>query len=254
MFYHKHKFSPRIMLVVSVPLILVASLIAVYPKTGSWRGSANGASRSTEPISPLQQSTQIITSFFTGSGLPIHIQNAVAANDRGTTGIRYGIANIGGAEINGIDLALFDFNSTGGLMTVHAWSLTSKLAPGQSANFSLQLKLPATATSRLILTAEAVRGNADFGSNTATHWQANFIDLAQAIGVLVAGGSVPGLQITQRSAAIPELSGSSYCSDAFAKAFHLSKTSDGIPLNAFSCDRNSRSLVFGFNAKKLALP
>lgn len=104
----------------------------------------------------------------------------------------------------------------------------------------------------MILTAEAVRANADISRNTATHWQVNFTELAQTVGALAAGGQAPDLQSTQRTAAIPELSGSSYCSEAFAKAFQLSKTSDGKALTAFTCDRTQRSFVFGFNAKSLA--
>ncbi len=250
----KNKISLRFKLAVIAPLasaVCLLGLIAVYAKTNAGRDSAHRASYPAASNNQLQQTVPITASFFTPAGLPIRIFAATASNDKGATGLSYTITNPGSAEISSVDLALFDFNPTGGLMNVQVWTLQTALPAGKSASFSLRLKSPATAASRLILTAEAVRGNADLARNTAAHWQTDFIELAQTIGALAAGGKDTGLQSAQRTAAIPELSGSSYCSDAFAKAFQLSKTSDGKALNAFTCDRTQRSFVFGFNAKSL---
>jgi hypothetical protein len=254
MFGRKNKISLRFKLVVIASLVLaicLLGLIGVYGKTTIWRGSASRAARPAESSAQAQQPVPIIASYFTPASLPIRIAAAAASNDKGATGLSYTITNIGSGEVSGIDLALFDFNPTGGLMKVQVWNLQTSLAAGKSANYSLGLKSPATAASRLILSAEAVRADADISRNTAASWHVDFLDLAQTIAGLAVGGKDTGLQSTQRTAAIPELSGSAYCSDAFAKAFQLSKLSDGKALSAFTCDRTRRSFVFGFNNKSL---
>ena len=254
MLNRKNKVSLQFKLVAIGSLTFAVGLlglVAVYAKTNVWRASASSAAKLSESSVQVQQPVPIIASYFTPAGLPIQIVAAAASNDKGATGFSYTIINIGSAEVSSLDLALFDFNPAGGLMKVQVWNLQTSLATGKSANFSLRLKSPATTASRLILSVEAVRGNADVSRNTATHWQIGFTELAQTIASLATGGKDPGLQSTQRSANIPELSGSSYCSDAFAKAFQLSKLSDGKALSAFTCDRTQRSFVFGFNGKSL---
>lgn len=238
------------LIVLSSLTVCMLGLIVASGKT-YWRALANWHRQPPNPAIQLQQPLSLITGFFTPAGLPIRIVAAAASNDKGATGLNYTIINAGNAEVSGVDLALFDFNPTGGLMKVQVWNLQTSLAAGKSANYSLSLKSPATDASRLILSAEAVRTDADISRNTATHWQVNFPDLAQTIAALAVGGKDSGPQSTQRTAAIPELSGSAYCSDAFAKAFQLSKLSDGKPLSAFTCDRTRRSFVFGFNDKSL---
>ena len=137
-------------------------------------------------------------------------------------------------------------------MKSQVWNLQTSLKTDASASFSQRLKSRASADSRLILSVEAVRGDANVSRNTATGWQVGFNELAQTVAILATGGKAPNLQAIQRPTKIPELYGSAYCSDAFAKAFQLSKISDAKALNSFTCDRNERTFIFGFNGKDLA--
>jgi len=225
MLSRRNKILSRFKLVVIAPSVVAACLLGLLP---------------------------VATSFYNLAGLPIQIAAAAAGFDKGVTTLSYALSNAGGAEVSAVDMVLFDFNPAGKLLNAQAWNLQPGLGAGKSATFSLRLRSHPTPASRLVLSVEAVRADADVSRNTATNWQADFTGLAQAVATLVAGGNAVSPQTTQARASIPELFGSSYCSDAFGRAFRLSKAGGAQPLTAFTCDRNERSFVFGFNGKSLA--
>ncbi|HMV49107.1 MAG TPA: hypothetical protein PLD20_30950 [Blastocatellia bacterium] len=236
------RISLRIKLTVFAALVLVSSLTALAYSRGALFG---------KPQPQQQPPVPIFASYFNPAGLPVRIVTAAANAEKNAASLSYSIINTSGSEISGLDLVLFEFDRTGKLLKSQAWNLQTSLKVGANLNFSQRLKPRLAADSRLVLSVEAVRGDADISRNSATHWQVGFTELAQTVAILANGGRDPNLQSTQRSAGIPELSGAAYCSDAFAKAFQLSKLSDGKALSSFTCDRNERTFVFGFNGKDL---
>lgn len=220
------------------------SLIAVSAKTDIWRNSANNAVGLAEISKQSQQPTPLDALIFNASGLPIRIAAITASNDRGAANLNYTIVNTGTTNVGSVDLAIFDFNPAGKLMSVQTWNLQTAVGAGATRNLSLQLKRRATPGRRLVISVEAARGDAGT-------WQVGFDELAQAIAASITGpqGAVPVAR--QSTEKIPESHGAAFCSEAFGRAFRLSKTGDGKALSAFTCDRNQRFSAFGFNEKSL---
>jgi hypothetical protein len=241
MFRQENRFSLRVKLAAFSAVVLISSLTALAFNHGPLFSRPQ----------PQQQPVPVIASYFNPAGMPVRIATTTAGTDKGATSLNYSIANTSGTEISSLDLVLFDFDPAGKLMKSQAWNLQTSLKAGASANFSQRLKSRATKNSRLILSVEAVRSDADFSRNTATGWQVGFNELAQTVALVATGGKDPGLQSAQRPTKIAELAGSAYCSDAFVKAFQLSKISDAKALSSFTCDHHERTFVFGFNGKDL---
>jgi hypothetical protein len=224
--------------------ILVASVLALmigYAKTRVLLSAAGGGSRI---ASPQAQPQPIDVGLFVAQGMPVQFAEAVAKNDKGSPDLTYTLTNNGGGSIDGIDLALFDFNPAGKLMEVQSWSPQTKIEAGASQTFSLKLRHRMTPGNRLVLCVEAIRGDAGA-------WQVDFNDLAQAMGASVAGVSATPPEVKQRAEKIPESFGGAYCSDAFGRAFLLAKSDDGKGLTSFICDRDQHFSAFSFSAKNL---
>lgn len=197
-----------------------------------------------EANTQLQQPTPLDALFFNASGLPVRMTAVTAANERGTSKLNYTFNNAGTTKVSSVDLVAFDFNPAGRLMSVQTWNLQVSLNAGANQSLSLNLKRRVTPGRRLVISVESVRGDSGM-------WQVGFDELAQAIAVSITGpqGAVPVAK--QSSEKIPESHGAAFCSDAFGRAFRLSKIGDGKALSAFTCDREQRFSAFGFNAKSL---
>jgi hypothetical protein len=230
-------------------LAVVISILAVSTVAGLALSQLILLTRSAKPSqlqvsAQQQQPTPLDALFFNASGLPVRMTAATAVNDRGASTLNYTFSNAGTTTVNSVDLVAFDFNPAGRLMNVQTWNLQANMDAGTSQSLSLNLKRRVTPGRRLVISVESVRGDAGM-------WQVGFDELAQAIAASITGpqGTVPAAKHSTEKT--PESYGAAFCSDAFGRAFRLSKIGDGKALSAFTCDREQRFSAFGFNAKSL---
>lgn len=236
------KASMRIKFAVVVSILTVSTVAGLALNRGTF--FTRSKPPQPEPNVQLQQPRPIDALFFNASGLPIRVTAITAVNDRGASNLSYTIANTVGTKVSSVDLAAFDFNPTGSLMGVQTWNLQTNVDASASRSLSLNLKRRVTPGRRLVISVVAVRGDAGT-------WQVGFDELAQAIAGSITNPQGPVPVAKQNPEKIPELYGAAFCSDAFGKAFRLSKIGDGEALSAFTCDRSQRFSAFGFNAKNL---
>ncbi|MBS1791713.1 MAG: hypothetical protein JST85_28655 [Acidobacteria bacterium] len=232
-----------------IKLVVFISILAASTAAGLALNRNGLFARSPKPSQPekgaqQQQPTPIDALYFNASGLPVQVTAITAVNDKGASNLSYTIANTGTTKVSSMELAVFDFNPTGMLMSVQTLSLQANLDASASRSLSLSLKRRVTPGRRVVISVEAAR------SDTRT-WQVGFDELAQAIAVSITNPRGPVPVAKQTPEKIPELYGGAFCSDAFGKAFRLSKLGDGKALSAFTCDRDQRFSAFGFNAKSL---
>jgi hypothetical protein len=237
----------RIRLVFLLTLIAVFSWIVIgYAKTYVLAKVTKNTMAKGEAMASLSraQPQSIVIGAYVAPGFPIRFTEAVAVNDKGASTLSYTLANTDANAVNGLNLALFDFNPAGRLMKIQSWRLQADLKSGASEKFSLALKHRVTPGDRLILSVDSIRGGAG-------GWKTNFGELAVAASILVVGGQGPPPSVSRTDASLPDSYGADYCSEAFGKAFRLSKVGDAKRLTSFSCDRDRRSFAFCFGAKSL---
>ncbi len=235
---------PHTLLVLIVCLLGMAAGLA---STKLRRNSLNGKSIPSEAVGLPQQQNSLNSFYFNVAGLPIQIAAMTAQNTGGTTSLNYTITNTGNFTADGVDLAVFDFNPSGGLVKVQSWNVRTPLNAGASAALSLKLKYRAAANSSLILGVETIRRSVPTSNVT----QVNFSELAKAIAETVVDSKEISTPEVKTIAGALEPFGAAYCSDGFSKAFRLSKTGDSKRLTSFTCDRTQRTWLFGFSGKNL---
>ncbi len=233
-------------------LILIVCLLgmaAVFASTKFLRSSSSLPTSPSETVSMPQQQTLLNSAYFNAAGLSVQVAAVAAQNSGGQTSLNYTINNTGSFATDSIDMALFDFDPSGGLVKVQSWNVRTPLNAGASAPISFKLKYRAAANARLVLSIETIKRN----DSTPGIIQVNLSDLARTIALTMAGNKgVPLPEVKTVNGAL-ESFGAAYCSDAFSKAFRLSKTADNKRLTSFTCDRTERTYLYGFSGKNLLI-
>lgn len=156
--------------------------------------------------------------------------------------LRVNVSATGGAEVGTLNLALFEFDSSGILRRVDGWIKDIDPTSGRVTELALRIDRKTTPETRLILTAERVLAQ-------DRQWEMDYTDLARGASADASGREhVP---FVRQDPPVGNPSGAALCSEAFRRAMELVRAGDGQSVTSFTCDQTERSYRFTFNGKAL---